>query len=190
MSKKKISEVKAKVDALCGGVKEIRQAYSDSQEAFARRIGVSSMTISRFELGKQVPRDPLVLWRLYQAAVQAPPRLDSAIVPLFAEALHREIGPDWHKYTETWPVPNRQARSYTLSEWRLQSVARIAAKYFFEEAAAIELSAPSSTALVDSVLRDAHAADQIDDSFYEYLDQRLSDLAEKTLLQRFQEKRK
>jgi transcriptional regulator with XRE-family HTH domain len=190
LSDKGKPKVEPEYEELAVVVKKVREAYRDTQEAFARRIGVSPMTISRFELGKQVPRDPLILLRLYRAAMTCGASLGLHAVPSISMALYRQLGPDWQNYTETWPVPNRQHGSHSLSEWRLQCVARIALKYHPEEAIAIEKAAPRSMEIVDAVLREADAPDQIDDSFYEDLDQAISGLADKQLLQRLQEKRK
>jgi transcriptional regulator with XRE-family HTH domain len=53
---------------LCAAVKRVRLALGEAQEAFSRRVGLSAMTVSKFELGKQVPRDRAVLAHLAKAA--------------------------------------------------------------------------------------------------------------------------
>jgi DNA-binding transcriptional regulator YiaG len=50
-------------------VKEIREAEALSQEAFARRLGVSVRTVARWESG-QVRPSPLALEKLRQSASQ------------------------------------------------------------------------------------------------------------------------
>jgi hypothetical protein len=169
---------------LCSLVKEVRVKLGDSQESFAHRILVASATVSRFERCVQSPRDPKILENLKNAAILA--RVDAERITLVMRALDRAKGSD----STTFTVPTAQLRTRTLSEWRLQSAALIAAKYHPEEAIAIEKAASQSMQIVDSVLRETETADQIDDAFYEDLDRRLSDLAEKRLLQRFREKRK
>jgi len=51
-------------------VKEIREAEALSQEAFARRLGVSVRTVARWESG-QVRPSPLALEKLRQSVPQS-----------------------------------------------------------------------------------------------------------------------
>src|SRR5215467_14411024 len=53
---------------LCAAVKHVREAYGDTQERFARRIGVAVMTVSRFETGRAEPREPRVLLNIAKVA--------------------------------------------------------------------------------------------------------------------------
>jgi transcriptional regulator with XRE-family HTH domain len=53
---------------ICIAIKRVRQAFGDSQERFAQRLQIAVMTVSRFELGKKVPRDSQILRRLQTLA--------------------------------------------------------------------------------------------------------------------------
>jgi transcriptional regulator with XRE-family HTH domain len=59
---------RALVPDVCLAVKRVRQAFTDSQQQFAQRLQVALMTVSRFELGKKLPRDPQILRRLQTLA--------------------------------------------------------------------------------------------------------------------------
>jgi transcriptional regulator with XRE-family HTH domain len=54
--------------AMAVAVKRVRRAYGDSQERFAQRVHLSLMTVSKFERGVRVPKDPMVLSGLASAA--------------------------------------------------------------------------------------------------------------------------
>ena len=60
--------IKAAIPEVCIAVKRVRQTFADSQERFAQRLQIAVMTLSRFELGKKVPRDPQILRRLRSLA--------------------------------------------------------------------------------------------------------------------------
>jgi hypothetical protein len=54
--------------ALCAAVKRVREAHGDTLARFSQRTGISMNSISRFELGKAIPKHTYVLWRLGRAA--------------------------------------------------------------------------------------------------------------------------
>jgi len=56
---------------LCLAIKTIRLMYGDSQEQFGHRLSISSMTVSRFECGRAIPRNPLILQKFSNAARDA-----------------------------------------------------------------------------------------------------------------------
>src|SRR5215831_837410 len=56
---------------LSQAVKATRLAYDESQATFAQRVGLTAMTVSKFERGETVPRDPAVLESLSRAAEEA-----------------------------------------------------------------------------------------------------------------------
>jgi transcriptional regulator with XRE-family HTH domain len=58
----------APISDVCRAVKCVREAFAETQERFAQRLQVAAMTVSRFELGKKVPRNPQVLRRLQTLA--------------------------------------------------------------------------------------------------------------------------
>src|SRR5215471_101816 len=53
---------------LCAAVREVRNAYDESEEQFARRVELAGQTVSRFERGRQIPTDFHVLKRLAASA--------------------------------------------------------------------------------------------------------------------------
>ena len=54
--------------ALCRAVRTIRKAANWSQEKMAQETHIATQTLSRFELGKQEPRNLVVLLRLREVA--------------------------------------------------------------------------------------------------------------------------
>jgi transcriptional regulator with XRE-family HTH domain len=187
MPKKNKPEVKLQLDELCEAVKRTRLAYGDTQERFARRVALSVMTISRFELGKAVPKDPNTLDRLVQVAASHG-SLDHE-AGLFAEAANdarRRLSP----YDRFTPFADQAMPFQSLREWRLMGAARIAARYYQDEAARMAEAAPEAMEIVDSILADANPSEDIDAGFYLNLEQKLTELAEQRALKRIQQLRK
>ena len=85
------------IDPLCRAVKAVRTAAGWSQEKMAREILLSTMTLSRFERGVQIPRDYLVLLRLYQAAQDANCPEEEQV---FQDALRDAPRGIWHTQSE------------------------------------------------------------------------------------------
>jgi transcriptional regulator with XRE-family HTH domain len=94
--KRKIKSSSAELPELCRAVRAIREAAGWSQEKMAQETGIATQTISRFELGKQEPRNLVVLIRLREVAEQT--GLDSEI-KLFSDALAKAPKLTWHHYT-------------------------------------------------------------------------------------------
>jgi transcriptional regulator with XRE-family HTH domain len=135
---------------LCRAVKTVRLSYGESQEAFARRVGLASMTVSRFERGKLVPTSFEALLRLAEAARAK----DLAESDLFERAAqHARLDSP-----ETRPTLNLGAIPiYSLPQWRLMHIAAIAVLYYPEAATAMEQAASSTgpaVALVDRAIRE------------------------------------
>jgi transcriptional regulator with XRE-family HTH domain len=192
-------------------VKRLREYLGESQEAFGRRCGVSLISISRFETGRALPRDPRVLRNLAKIASQrlemiAPedidfnPELTILEIPspmdpelsqsidmletcrdLFLDALKEVKRPE---PIEIMSPAEPAVRS--LREWRLGIMARVATLYLPAEAAAMEKAAPEATALVDEILSAADE-NQID---YARFEREVFSLAERRALQALKEGKK
>jgi transcriptional regulator with XRE-family HTH domain len=116
-------------------VKAVREAYGDTQERFAQRVGVAVMTISRFETGRAIPRDPATLMKLWRAARERALPEAELLREAWDEAAIAKGLEDWHK-----PDP-RDARSVlatNLRQWfRLEAV-NVAAEFYPELLPAID----------------------------------------------------
>ena len=194
MMKKQKTEpdLEAQLPPLSLAVKRVREHFQDSQEAFAHRIGIASMTLSRFERGLAEPKDPRVLKRLISVVNQRLSILPGgfyeehpiretlkASAALFLDALQnaeRQGSTDLES-----PV---QPAARSLSEWRLLCIARVAALYFPEQAAAMEKAAPGASALLNEVLS---RADKID---YARFEREVFALAEERAFQSFKQGKK
>jgi transcriptional regulator with XRE-family HTH domain len=136
-------------------VKQIREAYAESQPRFAQRVNLAPQTISRFERGVQVPADSEVLIRLANAAraknlTEQATDLERAAGPTAAriEALRQVAGPGSGLFS--MPI-------HSLRQWRLMHIAGIAALYFPETVRDIEQAykrnAAEAVAWVDEALQ-------------------------------------
>jgi transcriptional regulator with XRE-family HTH domain len=85
------------IDPLCRAVKAVRTAAGWSQEKMAQEILLSTMTLSRFERGVQIPRDYLVLLRLHEAAQEANCPEEAQV---FQNALRDAPRGIWHTQSE------------------------------------------------------------------------------------------
>jgi transcriptional regulator with XRE-family HTH domain len=187
MSEKNKPKVKAEIHELCRAVKAIRLAYGDTQERFAQRVSLSSMTVSRFELGKAVPRDPQTLQRLFDAAAgHGGLKTEASLL----EAARRDAAQARPIYDRFTPFADQMIPFHSLEEWRVMCAARIAARYHYDEAIAIRKAAPKSMEIVDAVLADTNASEGIHEAFYDDLEERLTELAEQRTIERLQEERK
>src|SRR5262249_21739636 len=132
---------------LCLLVRQIREAYGDTQEQFAERIGVAPMTISRFERAKQIPKDPDVVQRLLKAAHATRKPLDTACLE---EAVARHKKTDRTFPWELWQSGGMGLAAMPISslpQWRLMHAAAIAILYYPETAHSIERAAGPALAL-------------------------------------------
>jgi transcriptional regulator with XRE-family HTH domain len=163
---------KTNLDPLCAAVRRVRAASGLSQEKWAQRWSLATQTVSRFELGKQVPRGADILARLHAAATDAGLEKETN---LFAAAL------------EERPVPlSRDALMLRLSPslWRAMQIARIAEVFFPEEARAIAEAAPNARAAVDEVISSpvissVVSSERFDSKFYMALERGLDAVAER-----------
>jgi transcriptional regulator with XRE-family HTH domain len=193
---------------LCTAVKRVREAYGDTQERFARRIGVAVMTVSRFETGRAEPRDPRVLLNLAKIteAISAPPletEIDRMVETLvneepndvmtlrFAERLFHDAYEDYERIKQTDRrvgelESHAQPRPRSMREWRLSCAARLVALYFPESVAAMERAAGAAIAIVDDVLSKADE-NQID---YARFEREVFALAERRALLELKKDRK
>jgi transcriptional regulator with XRE-family HTH domain len=188
MTKKKPKEI----SPLCNAVKDLRLACGDTQERFARRIGVAIMTISKFETGRAEPRDPRVLMTL---ATVAEDKANFAFhveednakhnTLRAAELQFRDVLRDYERLRQAeqrlGPLERLGPMEFDSKptvrsprEWRLSCAARLAALYFPEQAAAMEKAAGAAIAIVDDVLSRADEK-QID---YQRFEREIFTLAE------------
>src|SRR4051812_10731743 len=110
---------------LCGAVRRVRAAHQLSQTKMAQLLGINPQTLSRFELGKQVPASQYVLSRL---AVEANDVGLNEERDLFTRASNDIQQRDW--------TASEQPAVYSPHEWRLMSAARVAVRFYPERARA------------------------------------------------------
>jgi hypothetical protein len=139
-------------------------------------------SLSRFELGKQVPADFGVLNSLEFAARDRGLSEESR---LFDEA---RMKVRWNAYRRP-NLPEATAPVYSPAEWRLMQSVRIAIRLYPESVRAIEKAAGPALALVDEVLRSAEAAVALGPAFYIDLEQRLTLLADQRALEAVRERK-
>ena len=145
------------------------------------------MTVSRFELGKAIPKDPNTIQRLFDAAAGHGGL--KAEAKLLMEA-HRDAMRRQSPYDRFTPFADQMIPFHSLEEWRAMNIARIAARYHYDEAIAMRKAAPKSREIVDAVLADTNASEGIHEAFYDDLEERLTELAEQRTIERLQEERK
>jgi len=150
----------------------------------AQITGITTQSISRFELGKQVPRDVAVLVSLRNAAIAAG-RMDE--MELFNQAVREELAPVATP-EEIETITGRQSitgvahiKSATPDPrvWRLMQTARIAAEYFPDAARVMEQAAGVALVVVNEVIAAAPPPNPADDRFYRELERQLDALAAK-----------
>src|SRR5262245_22344140 len=138
--KKKIEQ---ELPPLCAAVRRIRAAYGDSQERFARRIGVAVMTVSRFETGRAEPRDPRVLLNIARVAAEKAGFVSDSKSLRDDEDLFRDAYADFERIQQTDRKVG-QLESFgkqtirSMRDWRLSCAARLTVLYFPEAVAAVE----------------------------------------------------
>lgn len=177
--KSKSSNVK--VDAVCAAVKRVRAAYGETLQVFAQRVGISMNSLSRFELGKQVPADFGVLNSLEYAARAKGLTEESRV---FDEARQRVR---FNAFRSSEPWPRRSSPSSwrpgiliagSPQEWRMMQAAWIAVRVYPEIVQAIEKAAGPALAIVDEVLQSAHPT-VLNAEFYVELEEQLVALVER-----------
>jgi transcriptional regulator with XRE-family HTH domain len=166
----------SELPSLCTAVKRVREVYGDTQERFARRIGVAVMTVSRFETGRAEPRDPRVLMNLMKVSRQKGP---NDAHDLFSDALEdlRRLNETDRRIQELG-LASGEATFRSMREWRLSCAARLAVLYFPEQVTAIEKAASAVISIIDEVLSKADE-NQID---YARFEREVFELAERRAL--------
>lgn len=188
MRKKGKRETKAELPELCVAVKKVREAYGDSQQGFAQRVGLSLMSISRFELGR-VPRDPEVLWKLTVAAREAGLIAEWKAFGNEANRARGSKGVIVSGYLGGGILPSGLSANPPRL-WRLMIAVRLAALFYPENVStlekAVEQAAGPALALVDAVLQDPqnHALE------YTELEHKINQLAEQQALSKLQQPKK
>jgi transcriptional regulator with XRE-family HTH domain len=201
MGKKAVKEL----PPLCRAVKQAREIFGDTQERFARRIGVAVMTISKFETGYSEPRDPRVLLNLSRVMGEKmefinlrDPQHDEwdAVWKVFSDAYRdweriqktdREVGL-LESQTQFRSIGGVTPASYFrgLREWRLSVAGRLMVQYFSEQVEAMEKAAAPAISLIDEVLSKADET-QID---YARFEREIFALAERRALLELKQERK
>jgi transcriptional regulator with XRE-family HTH domain len=165
-------------------VRKTREAFEESQASFAQRVGLSGMTVSKFERGEKVPRDPAVLQALSRAAEEV--NLDTE-TEQFATACREALAIE----TVNRMYPGRQFAAahsslainfQTLPEWRLLAVALFAVRYDSATAQAMESAGGPICAIVDEVLSNADSSRGIGPDFFRDLEARVKTLMDKRSL--------
>jgi len=173
--------MKKELPPLSAAIKRVRKAYGDTQEAFARRLDVAMITISRFERGTE-PKDLRVLLRLEEAARMINLTAEAeAFARATIEAQRGRASDDFNRPFVNPSTYTRVAglRAHSLMQWRLMAAARTASLYFPGLIAGIEKAAAPALEFVDGVIKNASDAVPVD---YAALDQALDDLAEQRAL--------
>jgi transcriptional regulator with XRE-family HTH domain len=158
----------------------VRQALKMSQEQFGHSLGVTTMTISRWERGHQVPSDFQILNALYTTARDQGLTGEAEIFNRARQTMRvsayqgrRLLHPD-----PLHGVEPEQA-DYPLRQWRLMVAARLAAMYFPERVTEVERVLAPAIAIVDTVLRSCADDQEID---YRRLESEIMKLAQRRSL--------
>jgi transcriptional regulator with XRE-family HTH domain len=173
--------------ALCQAVKAVRMAYQESQATFAQRVGLTAMTVSKFERGETVPRDPAVLQALSHAAEEVNLNIEAQ---QFATACRDVLNVECvNRVNRTYPGPLISAAQpsltipfQTLPEWRLATIALYAVRYAPTEAAAIEAASGAVRSVVDEALKRADSSRGIGADFFRELEARIKALMDERSL--------
>ena len=172
--------------SLCMTVKAIREKYGDTQEQFAHRLSMGSMTISRFERGVAVPADPVTLQKFAAAAKDVDLAAES---DQFMDAYREAIGVEM--VNRMYPgrlIPGAHAGPsvsfHTLPEWRLLMIGLFAARYDSATAQAIEEVGGPIRAIVDEVLANADSSRGFGAEFFRELEARVRTLMDQRSLKR------
>jgi transcriptional regulator with XRE-family HTH domain len=173
-SKSKASNVE--LHAVCAAVKRVRETYGETLQVFAQRVGISMNSLSRFELGKQIPADFGVLNSLEYAAHAKGLTEESRV---FDEARQRVRFNAFRSSPSSWrPEVPEVVIAHSPQEWRMMQAGWIAVRVYPEIVQAIEKAAGPALAIVDEVLRSSHPT-TLDAQFYSELERRLITLAER-----------
>jgi transcriptional regulator with XRE-family HTH domain len=173
---------------LCAAVKRTREAYQESQAVFAQRVGLSAMTVSKFERGETMPRDPAVLQALSQAAHDINLKSDAErFVAAREEAL--SIGAVNRMYPGPPAIkPTMSVSFQTAPEWRLMMIALFAVRYYPETVKAIEAASGPVRAVVDQVRQNADISRGIGPDFFRELEAHIKTLMEERAVKRVEDR--
>jgi transcriptional regulator with XRE-family HTH domain len=164
-------------------VKTTRQAYRESQATFAQRVGLSAMTVSKFERGETVPRDPAVLQALSRAADEVNLHAEAE---QFAAACKESLAIE--SVNRMYPGPQftgqpRLAIGFqTLPEWRLLTIGLFASRYDPKTAQEMEAAGGPVRGIVDEVLKNADTSRGIGADFFRELEARVKTLMDERSL--------
>ena len=174
--RRKVKPPTTEIHPLCAAARRIRMASGMSQERMAQLSGISTQTISRFELGKQEPRDPRIL-RSYITLANSMSLDDAKLFDSALEAISIDV--------------NANARDNTDPRaWRLMEAARIAALYFPEAARAMEQAAGPALAVIKEVVATSDIPEHLSARFFQSLSERMDATAKRMVLQGFQKESK
>ena len=186
----KIRKPKPKPDIhpLCAAVRSLRAKMRLSQQELAAQLDIAPMTLSRFERGTQVPRDPEVLARLRKVAESSPGLATEFLTfhSAFLAAMERKSP---YEAADEYPRENlARLAGYSAEEWELMQCARIAVSHFPKEAKAMKKAAGPALRLVKQVIRTTDFSGRpLDNNFYLALEQRIDDLVQQIGFERLQE---
>jgi len=178
-SKFKPRKSKPPLPELCSAVLKLREGSGWSQEEIARRVGIASMTWSRYERGAMVPSSYSVLNRLARLAENLKLLDEQELFERAAEKVRPSVEEIIEQMNPFRKSEAARSQPHSPHEWRLAQVARLCTRFFPEEARAIEKAAPTAVALVDEVLARGGRAD------YQELEQRLDALADERARESF-----
>jgi hypothetical protein len=148
----------------------------EPQATFALRVGLSAMTISKFERGETVPRDPAVLQALYRAPQEVRMAAESE---KFSAACREALNVEAVNRMYPGPGPQFTAAAapaisfQTLPEWRLMAIALFAMRYDSAAARAMDAAGGPIRAIVDDLLRNADTSRGIGPEFFRELEARV-----------------
>jgi transcriptional regulator with XRE-family HTH domain len=195
---------KPNVSPLCAAVKRVRQVYGESQQRFAERLGVSLVSVNRWELGHQEPGDLVVLLKLQRSAWLR--RLEKE-ANLFAEAVQKSFEPyatispsilevihlgspseaELEVHSHSAKFHRLQEQLPALREWRLRLAARLAVLSFPELLPQMEKAAAPVLRLIDEKLERVDEAKGFD---FAALEDELKISVQQYVLQKQNKKRK
>jgi hypothetical protein len=133
------------------------------------------MTISKFERGETVPRDPAVLQSLLSAAEAAGMNTE---VEQLAAACREALSIETVNRMYPGPLipaaqPGLTIAFQTLPEWRLAMIALSAVRYVPAAAEAIEAAGGPVRTIVDQVLQNADTSNGIGPDFFREVETRI-----------------
>ena len=145
--KKPRSRPKLAISPLGAAVRQVREAYAESQQRFAERLGTSIVSVNRWELGHQEPAGLVFLVRLRDLALD---RHLEEPAKLFADAVERITGPIRKQ-------AHKLLFAYGLSrdEEILLAIAKISAVMFPEEYRALMDATPRTRMFVERLAKAA-----------------------------------